>query len=264
MLYVIEIYTTAMGTKLYRLYETHTGSQIQMNSASIRNLIENTGVTIINLKIDKLDNIVQHSWPNKAALSGMAGKIADRSVLLKKLGEDKFKMIEYTGDTEYINSETLKHRIDNNAVSNCAYIEHEYKCINTLNIVRDLQFEHIISEQYKQFILKSSVLGLDNSFKYCIEGNEVQLLKYTGHSNRIVIPNFITTIYDSAFRSTNIVNVKFNDTLKHIGNYAFCDTQILSVEIPESVELKFLSTFMRGVTIKLLGYNTKTIGVKQV
>lgn len=115
--------------------------------------------------------------------------------------------------------------------------------------------EKEIAEKYKNFILKNSVLGIDNSFEYVVDGENVILFKYTGKSKKVIVPNFITEIGNGAFftynNNTNFeYSIELREGLKRIGTYAFARLKIECIEIPKSVEVIRRGAFCRSSLIE--------------
>ena len=85
-------------------------------------------------------------------------------------------------------------------------------------IEEDREFEKIIQSKYNSFIAKTVMLGYAGiTFEYLVENYEVILTKYTGTSNDIVLPPFVTAIGKAAFAHKNVVRLKLNNGLKIIG-----------------------------------------------
>ncbi|MGL4791974.1 MAG: leucine-rich repeat domain-containing protein [Anaerotignaceae bacterium] len=80
------------------------------------------------------------------------------------------------------------------------------------------------------------------NFEYKIIDNYIVIEKYIGEEIIVEIPSFIenlpiTHIGHSAFRGQNkIIDIKLPETLKSIGDYAFCDCRGLTeIHLPNSV-----------------------------
>ena len=102
------------------------------------------------------------------------------------------------------------------------------------------------------------------SFKYKIENREVKIESYTGTSQRVVIPNFVSTICRSAFNNTGVLEIKLNEKLKYIGSYAFKECNIKEIVIPESVEIICKNALMynrQETYIANSGFNTKVVRI---
>lgn len=61
------------------------------------------------------------------------------------------------------------------------------------------------------------------------------LVKYTGSDRKVVIPEGVTRIGDSAFLSCTLKNVEFPETLESIGDWAFGYCNLEKVVIPKKV-----------------------------
>ena len=74
------------------------------------------------------------------------------------------------------------------------------------------------------------------SFKYTIENNQVKIMRYTGATKNVILPNFITTIAESAFFRCKIETLVLNEGLKYIGCCAFEENNLSEIVIPQTVE----------------------------
>lgn len=117
--------------------------------------------------------------------------------------------------------------------------------------------EREIKEEYDKFIAKTKLLGMDNSFEYIVDGEDVIFAEYTGLSDKVIIPNFITIIGSYAFpnfdyanlereydEELNVKEIVLNKGLKKICYNAFYGLQIKEIVIPETVELIEKSAFV--------------------
>lgn len=62
------------------------------------------------------------------------------------------------------------------------------------------------------------------------------LKKYTGNNLKVIIPNDIITIDESAFKNSNIEEIIFNDILEEINDYAFKDCNLKKVVFPKTLK----------------------------
>lgn len=108
----------------------------------------------------------------------------------------------------------------------------------------DTEFEQYIKEEYKKFIDKTTLLGLDVSFQYMIEGEEVILIRYTGNYNNVYIPSFVTIIGQNAFsfywnydKIIPIKSISLSEGLKEIRELAFTYCRVQNITIPSTVKV---------------------------
>jgi len=103
--------------------------------------------------------------------------------------------------------------------------------------------------------------------KYKWEGNilynadKTELLYYRGSKKeKIVIPEGVKIIGDGAFANSKIVSVELPSTLEEIGNYAFSGcTQIKSIDIPASCKRIFTHAFWNCKSLKTVVFNQDKI-----
>ena len=241
MLYLISTDDLGSNNTTYTLFETHTESVMTVTSDYIKILIQRYKMEIKNVQI-KDNNIHIKTWPHSTAREY---KLNTR-VLIAKVNNDKFKLVNYNGDVIYMSKFALEVNIEAANILNCkCEIIREngrikdkiYKSIDTYNIKEDKEFEVYIATEYEKFRSKSLLLGLDISFGYKIENNEVKITQYNGTSKKVIIPNFIHTICAWAFEDKGIEEVVLNNNLKYIGKRAFDNNNIQYVVIPESVQM---------------------------
>ena len=92
-----------------------------------------------------------------------------------------------------------------------------------------------VKYQYEQFKLRNSLMGIDMSFKYKIQGKDVILEKYLGTTKHVIVPKFITKIGIGAFLAQGIKSVKLSDGLTAIDTLAFMDNDIEEIVVPKTV-----------------------------
>lgn len=110
---------------------------------------------------------------------------------------------------------------------------------------KDTKFDNYIKTKYNEFISKNKLLGMDTSFIYRIDGDDVILISYTGSETDIVIPNFITIIGEYAFGALSssidkglvMKHIKLSNSIKKICKGAFAKSGLEQIDIPESVKI---------------------------
>ena len=241
MLYLVRYYEEPkdMDTYYY-MFETHTESVLKVNSKDLIQLITEYGMEAKNVYI-KNNEIQIKKWPhNIIQYTEKEKKRSLEYILLSKVTEKSFKMFRFTGETVQITDNYLKKIIQDGRVANCDYIEDKeiiYSSIDTYETKIDSDFERYIAKKYEEFIAKTLLLGMDISFNYVIENEDVKLKKYTGNSYKVVIPSFITTICPEVFQYEGLSELILNNGLKYIGSRAFQGNSIKYIDIPKTVEI---------------------------
>ena len=240
MLYLINI-NDNLGVKReteYSLFETNTESTLSGNREFVLELVQKYGMEAKNFSI-KHGLIEPNNWPNEIRRTKEFNRsIEAKYILLANKEEKQFKIVEHTGYTGYCGPEKLKLYIEESKMANCTFNKdtQEYKSVDTYIIKNDSKFSAYIALKYAEFRAKVWLLGLDISFDYTIEGEDVRLTRYTGTSRKVILPSFITIIRQNAFLGDYITDIKFSTGLKFIGSWAFDRNDIAYVEFPESVE----------------------------
>ena len=270
MLYLIKHRKANLIWNIYYIYETHTESIIKGDEIFIIGLINKSGLKIENVYTEG-NKVKIKPWPNYVSAEGM--NEADRGFIYVLLGRENnrmFKLVNTLGDKLYVYEERLKELIEADRVENCTYEKYEdketiYKSMDTFNIKTDSKFTSNINKKYEEFRAKTLLLGLDISFEYIIENDEVKITKYTGKSKRILLPNFITTICKEAFKNKGITSLELNVGLKYIGNKAFEDNHITDIRLPKTLELVGQEAFQyNGRCNVYKKSNSKTIIIKDM
>ena len=293
MLYILMQRQVKHRGEIYSIFETHTESVITGDEKSIIEFINKSKMHIGNGYV-KDGKMQLKQWPHRmespnsgtnkvsgirvtigASINGKVIKMQDnteestikpevRYILLGKVAENRFKVVDNTGLASYIGEKCLKENIELGTIANCIYKEDEkeYKSIDTCNLQTDPIFVAHIANKYEAFRAKTLILGLDISFYYTIEDKDVKITDYTGNSRRVIIPNFITTICEDAFLNHGIADLKLSEGLKYIGNDAFKGNNLEQVIIPKTVEFIGQSAFKFNDIMevaKKLNPNTTTI-----
>ena len=269
MLYLVNIDRSGKFKDTYKLFETHTESISNVNSAYVKELINEHRMEIKNIYTD-IDGMHIKDWPYHK-------RIKDKKsicILLGKINENKFKIIASTGEITYIDAYDLKLNIENSNIANCDFEEYTfYKSIDTCSIITNKEFEDSIELEHTKFRSKVLLLGMNIDYEYRIEGKEVKIINYTGSSKRVIIPNFVTTICKEAFAHKHISEIQLNKGLKYIGKNAFEDNRLEHIIIPETVQFIYMYALVNNTgylydkdglsfnteKVKLLNKRTKII-----
>lgn len=242
MFYVIGVYQGIGAGMNYIMYETCTESIIIRSESCVKQMMIQYKVGIENIIVDG-GRLKLKKWPHKIMRKNRDGRVIDgcEYVLISQVSNTLFKVVSDENCVENLRDTQLKRLIKEERVANCDFIETAdgpiYRSTGVMAVNTEKKFKESIAKKYKEFIAKSSLLGLDLEFDYTIENNDVVLATYTGTSKKVIIPNFITTIRTYAFYESGIEQVIFKDGLKNIGLGAFQGNRISKVEIPATVEL---------------------------
>ena len=102
-----------------------------------------------------------------------------------------------------------------------------------------------------------SKISHDNGYIIYTEGEEKILLGYNGTEKDIILPNYITQIYQRAFYNLDsLTSVEIGDSVTKIGHYAFYKCyNLTSVEIGDHVTTIGESAFSTGSNLISVYYN---------
>ena len=234
MMYVVSVEEDDKGIiENFTLFETSTESYFKVSEKELKQLKTDNRIKVMNMKVEN-EKPVPAQWCN------MHRQIKDTSygpqyTLLCRTEEDKFKIVFYKDYVIYLSGEELRELIRENRITNCTIQNEEYKSTCTYTIGHGINFKKFIDEKYNSFAAKSSLMGLNMSFEYIVEGREVKIRRYTGKSKTVIIPNFITSIMIEAFEDSRITKLKLSEGLKSIGQRSFGNCDIGEVVIPNSV-----------------------------
>ena len=247
MLYLTWTQKRTDGNIYYRLFETHTESIIEVTDKTVIKLITKSGMKVKNVNIVN-GKIEIKDWPNCIAQYSLEQDLMIMGasyILLSKLKSERFKVISSLGSVGHIDATSLKKYIEKCNVANCSYNaeKQEYKSLDTYDTNTTQKFINHIDKKYDEFKAKASLLGLNIDFEYSIENEDVKLRKYTGKSDKVILPSFITTICKGAFRNKGIKEIALNEGLKYIGSDAFTNNNIECIEIPKTVKFVGQSAF---------------------
>ena len=234
MLYTIDRPGRYNDTIFCALFETETESTIVITDLQLLDLMIEHKEAIANLRLveGKIYDIKEDCWYKPEYNKAHPG-IYYR--ILAILGEDKFKIVDDSGNVSYVNSEELKTIKAENSIANCNLTGDDLEFIDVPKVITDQRFEEDIAKKYERYNNMCMMLGYNSEFGYIVEGEEVKITKYTGTSKTVIIPNFITSINEEAFCDTSITELTLNNGLKSIGSKAFYACNIAQLEIPKSV-----------------------------
>lgn len=174
------------------------------------------------------------------------------NIILKKFSiEDKYLVSDARGVLEEIDSTfiVLKRNITNasilfnNGLTN--WIEYMWNVVIEKQKHSYTEFEVKIKKEYDMFTTKCSLIGIDIQFEYRVDGEDVILTNYTGTSQKVIIPKFITIIGKNAFsvfwtkryKNKHIRSIKLNNGLKKISEGAFSFCKAKELIVPTTVEI---------------------------
>ncbi len=129
--------------------------------------------------------------------------------------------------------------IGDDAFEDCDSLYEVYN-LSSLNITKGSSSYGYVG-YYAEYIYTSSdtpsTLVNDNGYIYSDQGDDKILIKYIGNQTKVVIPDYITKIYEYAFYNNyKLTSVVIPDSVTSIGNSAFYDCdRLTSVVIPDSV-----------------------------
>ena len=275
---------TATGMHSYKGFDTSTESLIAMRDDILKCIIQNTQIQVVNASIQR-GNIVIKDWGNgiayeKSTITGskITTKHSGPKYTLFAKEDSVFKVVDKEGTIMNISEERLKSISKAGLMANCSIIQTkdgiELKIEDYYTIQKDIEFEKDIKTKYNNFIVKAAILGYkDINFKYTIENHEIKLTKYTGSSEDIILPSFITAIKNNAFERIKINTIKLNEGLRTIGSGAFSFSEIERIEIPSTVEIigwgafshniKLIKNFFEMNTDRFILRNDKTVVLDQ-
>ena len=266
MLYLISTQQNRYGSYIYSLFETHTESVFKVSDKIIAKLLNVHGMAGKNVCVTE-QGISVKNWPHSIrTYSNGHDNIKSPYILLSKISEQRFKLVNRMDLVVYIDESQLKELIASEMIANCSFSlnkqqEKSYMSTDTYETTTDSSFVSSIDKKYCEFKAKAALLGLGLDFEYSIENEDVKIRKYVGKSKRVILPTFITTICDNAFSYVGIKEVILNNGLQHIGNNAFHGNSIKQVVLPNSVEFVGQSAFdgdAKGRTI-YTKLNTNTL-----
>lgn len=242
MIYLMSYVKTSDNIAVYTMYETHTESIMTGDKAYVNKLVSECKMEPVNMIVTNKE-IKFKQWPNQI---GEAFIRNHTYILLGRITEQRFKLLRFDERLVYMDKRELMSNIKLGNILNCLFEEGEYKSIDTYNTGAEESYRQCVVQKYEVFRAKSLMLGLDISFEYNIEGTEVKIISYTGKSRRVIVPRFITTIAEKAFRNKKIKELTLSEGLKHVGQSAFAYNNLEHVVIPKTVEFVGRLAFQRN------------------
>ena len=250
MLYLIGIQRQYRPIK-YTVFETITLSVENMTLTKIRELSKFNSMSTMNFSI-KGQRISMNAWPHDILSKQNSNKL----ILLTKTHDSVYRLIDLKGKVKNVGYGEFQSIIHELRIANCDMVERynegkgvQYSFRDSYVIPLDAGFKHSVEIKYNIFRSKALTLGLDISFDYILEGENVKLVKYTGTSKKVILPNFITAICNGAFKFKHINELTLNAGLRHIGSGAFTHTGITYVEIPKNTEFMSEQAFDKTTKI---------------
>ena len=243
MLYIID--AKHLNTSLYRCFDTNTESSFDIAEEKSTNWIVQNKITIENAKVIN-NKLAITKWFKDIHDTTDKINISPGYIFLCKLANNMFKVVNRDGKVSYLVENEMREYIRKDVMANCKLENNKIVSIGAYSITNNTNFDESITEKYKIYRAKTTLIGYDMSFNYNIEGDQVKLHSYTGKSKQVIIPNFITTIKDRAFWSTEIETITLNNELKNIGDYAFARCNISEIVIPDKVEFMGKNVFFNN------------------
>lgn len=255
---------TTYDTLKIRLLDLDTGRIAETDLRTLNKIVLNDREEYLNSNLNTLfkdDNTIIWNFDNFPTIEAEIDPTSEKGyrivddnsglVILKKFsGEDKYLISDINGNLQEVNGDKL-HKY--NTITNAVFDE-DWSSVNKItglfNVViepdihEDTELEQKIKNQYNHFINKCHLVGQDISFEYKIKGDDVILTKYTGTSEKVIVPKFITVIGENAFSifwEYNLIyrikEIILNDGLKRICNKAFTFCKAKKIIIPRTVEV---------------------------
>ena len=248
---VVNMQEISVVGRLFKFFETNTGSFFSGYKDTLKVLIPRHGMHIRNTSLFNTETLTEH-WCNPLHCQKDELSTGSDYIIACKV-DNTYKLISYDQRIKYVTNLELVSLIRNNEIANCEFRNGRIESNGTYTITKDIQFEKDIHEKYKIYEAKLALLGRNMSFDYVIEGKKVKLKRYTGKDKDVIIPNFITTIMSCAFLRCDIEAVTLNNGLKYIGREAFLGCDISETVIPQTVKFMGLRVFKANK--KLLNVN---------
>ena len=225
------------NSKIYTFYETNTDSFFNGNGNNLREILDKHGIQNASLSDSSIIIDNQIHCEIKGIHTGSPFN------LICKINENKFKIVGYDERIICIDRELLEYYVKEQKIANCDIIDGKLRCIGNYTVTKEQEFEKSIAEKYIIYTAKSTILGLNMSFNYSIEGKRVKLIKYTGTTINVIVPKFVTAIMEKAFYHSKIETITLDEGLKYIGNEAFAKCNLSEVVMPKSVEFMGMDLF---------------------
>ena len=250
---VIESDDKRIDALSYRVFDTYSHSLLILNTSLLKHIILNTEIQVINASIHN-NEIVVKRWSNGIpTLSENGLKFKKLSPWYIVLCQDSytFRVVDYEGKLYTFNRKEMRGMIKSGEMANCQQIGDTIQAEDTYSMHKDEEFEKLIDLKYDNFLAKTALLGHKRmSFDYETENNEVRLTKYTGSSQHVILPSFITAIKQNAFTGASIITISLNEGLKVIGTRAFAPKEMYGalreITIPETVEIIGARAFLEN------------------
>lgn len=219
----------------YRIFDVATKSVFDLTFGDILKLFHN------NVRIAGLThryNVVEYKWPNRLTMVSKEGEIRRAEFVYIGVIDGVEKSVHFNGMLTDV-SERFQRFVAESKVANYtrARGRYGYNIIDAIEIRTEKQFKEMIDLQYRIYIEKSAMMGLDGSFKYTVIGKDVVLDWFKGESDKAVLPSFITGIGLAAFSDLAMESIKLNDGIKIIGNEAFRHNMLHDINITSSVQI---------------------------
>lgn len=230
MLIILRAYGLSQRQK-YEVFDTLTDSFLKGEGILHKCVNYFTGVGVVPAYGDKDGNL-------------------DKYLVVSKIG-DKYKVIKRTNTiakvlVRVLDRSAILKLIDIKDIVNASVEDGKLKISGYYETIdEDIAYRLNVDKLYSRFMAKASLIGMDMSFKYRVEGHRVILTEYTGHSNTLIVPDFVTSIgYMAFYKNTSLSDIEMPRKLDGIGAYTFSMTNITHVDMPE--EVKFRDEYIYG------------------
>ena len=256
MIYITAKLVTKKYGELYRAYETDTSSRFSIDERELKQLLGLNPTIVRNMALigDKLEEsswlkaiqpfIEPSNWTSTIdpCLTKSNEKI--KYILLCRIDTDRFKLLGTNQHIVFVDTKQLIDYTKEKLIYNCT-IEKDgkLKAVDYYMAMEDEQFKEQIAKKYERFDSISNMLGKDMEFYYHIEGNNAEIISYSGTETSVTIPKFITSISGSCFVGCGIKEIILEEGLETIGSSAFTDCVISKITIPKTVQFMGLNVF---------------------
>lgn len=242
MIYITTKGKSADGLEIYRLYETDTGSRCSITEAELIQVMKLNETIVKNMRLvnGKLESKVWFNRPHSFITKDNGG---GGCILLCALSNDRFKLVRSDEGIVFVNKEKLIKYTKENRIANCMIEDGKYKAIDYYMATENRELKDQVSKKYARYEAVSAMLGRDNGFEYAIEGDNIELISYTGTDTHVMVPKFVTSISGHAFVGNEVQEVVLEDGIRTIGSFAFSDCNMSKIAIPKTVTYIGLHAF---------------------
>lgn len=219
-LYIIEKISTQ---QLFKVVEPESRLVLYLDKKTIKKLNKIGYINFINAGIT--DGKIRFNSKEDIRIVREPGCIegSDIYILHQYIKQNKFLIVKcpnnYTTDFQIVNLETLEGLIQRGICANGRIgASNELLITSMIKIEGKEDINNIIDEQYRRYITKAKMMGLNIDFKYRIDEytNNVILTKYLGNASVLKIPNFVNIIEENAFNGSKLDRLILGDNIRII------------------------------------------------